>query len=149
MIRRHRLAITVAILVIFAATFFYYWPIYAGCCDSRPFAGDTAQSRKGNVFLDNNRWRAEVESRMNNNTQIDTLGWVSWHVYEMCNNQVIEYTHLLPVAAHNVSYQGRIYEQRIENCNGSRMIGNRGHHQYEEGSNSITPWVEYVINFPN
>jgi hypothetical protein len=92
-----------------------------------------------------NTWRAEIESWMDYGTVIDTLGWTSWHVYEKCNGSTVDYTVLQPVAAHNVSTQGRVYQQRIENCNGQRITGNKGYHQFEEaGYSSIYPWVHYT-----
>ncbi|VAW42939.1 hypothetical protein MNBD_CHLOROFLEXI01-4055 [hydrothermal vent metagenome] len=116
-----------------------------------PFAGSVARSFKYHDHYEPNAWYANIESSMDNGAgpAIDVIGWSFWNIYDKCNGAYVDDHYLNGTVGYNVKFQGRTSAQYIANCNnGSRQTVSNGYHQFEEGSDSIAPWVQEIRTYP-
>lgn len=115
-----------------------------------PFAGSTARSFKYHDHYGPNSWYANIESSMDNGAgpAIDVIGWSSWNIYDKCDGAYVDAHYLGGTIGRNVKFQGRTSAQYIANCSGSRQTVSNGYHQFEEGNDSETPWVQEIRTYP-
>lgn len=110
-----------------------YQVTLAGCCANDAYAGGVARSYNTNYTVGSNQWRAEIISWLDNKS-INKLGWTYWRVYEQCGGMVVEETTLSPAAAYNTNYRSNSYTQSFYPCSGAKITGNKGTHEYQDGS---------------
>lgn len=151
--KSYKLSLKLATILLSLLTLvLLYSVVSAACCASQSFYGSTANARKYIYTISSTIWRGDIESAMGSYGEgpaIDSIGWTYWRVYEKCNGSVIEETDRDPMAAHNVAYQARSYQQAFNTCGGTKVAGNKGTHEFKEaGLTTVYLFTDHTQNFP-
>lgn len=135
------------ITAILFATLLVYKMAVASSYSSQPYAGTTVIARNMNQTINSITWQAVIESEAY--ATMNQIGWSWWHVYEMCNGLVIEYTVREPRIAVNTSFRAEVYNNQFNYCTGVKQTGNKGNHTYlKSGYTTKNIFLDNVQSFP-